>query len=572
MPLGVAGLLLAAGGFAQDVAPADRNEVNTRVRPGGMLADSPVTFSESGALPAQFPPDVRAEQFDPGEADYFLFSSPERSLAQVKQIQAAMPAGRFTPPANDWRHLPRSRRRLAEGGPLHVMAIGDSIVNDTMRSGWVALLREAYPRADITATVHVRGGGGAQHFREAGRLARNVFPRRPDLVFLGGISQRSIEDLAVLIGQLRAGLPEVEILLGTGAFGTADPRDPAALAAAPHSGTGDYGRRLRELAEAERCAFLDFTTPWAEYLNGSGQHPHRFYRDVVHANEFGEQVLAKILMSFWQPGASAAPDLTRPVVGPELVFEERDGLVVVEAEHFYQQTLTEKRAWHFTSPRHTPDILPDGDPPHLEGASGGAYVEILPDTRRTHDDPLIHGENFSNQPGRLGVLHYKVHFNNPGRYYVWARAYSTGTEDNGLHVGLNGQWPASGQRLQWCEGKDSWRWESKQRTEREHCGEPHLIHLDIPAAGEHEVQFSMREDGFEFDKFILTTNRGFARPEGVGPVSRVRHGVLPAALAAAAPQAAAPAHGDKARRPFPAHWGSPPQIQTMDYRPLPGGY
>jgi hypothetical protein len=26
------------------------------------------------------------------------------------------------------------------------------------------------------------------------------------------------------------------------------------------------------------------------------------------------------------------------------------------------------------------------------------------------------------------------------------------------------------------------------------------------------------------------------------------------------------------RQPFPAHWGEPPDIQTMDYRPLPGGY
>lgn len=27
-----------------------------------------------------------------------------------------------------------------------------------------------------------------------------------------------------------------------------------------------------------------------------------------------------------------------------------------------------------------------------------------------------------------------------------------------------------------------------------------------------------------------------------------------------------------ARKPFPTHWGRPPEIQTMDYRPLPGGY
>ena len=48
-----------------------------------------------------------------------------------------------------------------------------------------------------------------------------------------------------MIRQLRAGLPEVEILLATGTFGTTDPRDPVALAKAPHSGTGAYGERSR---------------------------------------------------------------------------------------------------------------------------------------------------------------------------------------------------------------------------------------------------------------------------------------------------------------------------------------
>ena len=264
------------------------------------LWDSPVKFPERGALPALFPPDVKSERHDPGEPDFFLFESPERSLEQIRRIQSAMPSGRFQAPLNDWRHLARTRRVLTEGGRLKIMAIGDSIVNDTMRSGWVALLREAYPQAEITAAVYVRGGGGAQHFREDQRLEKQVFPRRPDLVFLGGISQRSIEDLELLVDRLRAGLPGVEILLATGAFGSTDPRDREALAAAAYSGTGGYGRRLRELADRKDCGFLDFTTPWAEYLHASGQHPHRFYRDSVHANEFGEQILAKIMMQFWR--------------------------------------------------------------------------------------------------------------------------------------------------------------------------------------------------------------------------------------------------------------------------------
>ena len=206
-----------------------------------------------------------------------------------------------------------------------------------------------------------------------------------------------------------------------------------------------------------------------------------------------------------------------PIAESEAIFEERNGLAAVEAEHVSRQTLMEKRAWHRTANDALPEITPDGDPAHLEGASGGAYLEILPDTRRTHADKLIHGENFSAKPGVAGILHYKVRFSQPGRYYVWVRAFSTGTEDNGLHVGLNGQWPESGQRMQWCEGKNSWRWESKQRTETEHCGVPHAIYLDIPNAGTHEIMFSMREDGFEFDKFILTKNRDFEAPPGAGP-------------------------------------------------------
>jgi hypothetical protein len=97
-----------------------------------------------------------------------------------------------------------------------------------------------------------------------------------------------------------------------------------------------------------------------------------------------------------------------------------------------------------------------------------------------------------------------VKFNNPGKYYVWVRCYATGTEDNGIHVGLNGEWVESGRRMQWCRSQNKWTWDSKQRTKEEHCGIKKQIYLDIPSAGMHTISFSMREDGFEFDKWIMT--------------------------------------------------------------------
>ncbi len=222
-----------------------------------------------------------------------------------------------------------------------------------------------------------------------------------------------------------------------------------------------------------------------------------------------------------------AEDGSRPIVATDLVFAEKDGLVAVEAEHFFDQTEKEKRAFYLTTQNDQPEFEPDGDPPHVGGASGGAYLEILPDTRRNHGERLMPGQNFSNEPGKLAILHYKVHITNPGRYYVWVRAYSSGSEDNGLHVGLDGSWPETGQRLQWCEGKQSWWWESKQRTEKEHCGVPHQIYLDIKNPGEHTIHFSMREDGFEFDKWLMTKNREFVRPMDTGPDSIIHAGTTP---------------------------------------------
>jgi hypothetical protein len=223
--------------------------------------------------------------------------------------------------------------------------------------------------------------------------------------------------------------------------------------------------------------------------------------------------------------AQKKADSSSPGVSPKVVFEEKNGICAVEAEHFYKQTLTAVRKWYRVTSANIPLVSPDPDLPHLEEASGGSYVEILPDTRGTSNDKLIPGENFSNEPGKMGVLHYRVKINTPGRYFIWVRSYSEGAEDNGLHVGLDGTWPEHGQRMQWCEGKNEWTWASKQRTQEVHCGVPGEIYLDISQPGIHDIHFSMREDGFEMDKFILTLDPGYL-PSGKGPVPELFKGKI----------------------------------------------
>ena len=183
-----------------------------------------------------------------------------------------------------------------------------------------------------------------------------------------------------------------------------------------------------------------------------------------------------------EPPSESTQDWVALIRKIEPVFAaDADGNIVVEAEHFERQEKDDVRKWYA--------LEKSGALPEVEGAgeatkwvrsilsagtsaSGRQFLRLLPDTRKTHDDPLIHGENFSSEPGKLAVLNYRVEFPKAGRYYVWVRAFSTGTEDNGLHVGINGSWPEHGQRMQWCEGKHGWRWECAQRTKEKHCGVP----------------------------------------------------------------------------------------------------
>lgn len=207
-------------------------------------------------------------------------------------------------------------------------------------------------------------------------------------------------------------------------------------------------------------------------------------------NLFRVTVLSIVLMPF----------STIEIKAQNKIFEEKSGILSVEAENYTSQELTEIREWKTIKSEDPQPVEQDPDPNHAGTASNGAYLEILPDTRTNHSEKLIHGVNFSNEPGKIGILNYKVYFNNPGKYFVWVRIYSTGPEDNGIHVGLDGEWPESGQCMQWCEGKNQWAWESKQRTVENHCGEAEMIFLEVDSPGLHTISFSMREDGFEFDK------------------------------------------------------------------------
>ncbi len=183
--------------------------------------------------------------------------------------------------------------------------------------------------------------------------------------------------------------------------------------------------------------------------------------------------------------------------------------------------------WVLTEPG-TATQADDPDGNHSDQASGQQYLELLPDVRVTHADTFGPPTAYWGQPGQGPFADYTIDVPESGRYYVHIRAYSTGTEDNGIHVGFDGTWPVSGRTMQFCTAHlQAWTWSSAQRDAGGNgsCGMEKTIWLDIPTAGTHTFSISAREDGFEIDRIALikdlSDNTKVCTPTNINNVSCV---------------------------------------------------
>lgn len=242
--------------------------------------------------------------------DVYTIHGPERTLEAVEATYAEMSPVGYEPPKDRWERLPRTAEILRKGdGELRVVMLGDSIVNDTSRSAWEVLVMKAVPGVTVTKVTSVRGSTGCWWYREPGRVKKYVLDHRPDLVIIGGISHRDdVEAVREVVRQIWEGA-QVDVLLMSPAFGTVDPKDDAWwMESFSSRGLFDprpfpFHDRLHNLANTEHIGYLDMTRAWAEYVRRSGKEVDWFKRDVVHANERGEQVLGRVLTAYLTPEA-----------------------------------------------------------------------------------------------------------------------------------------------------------------------------------------------------------------------------------------------------------------------------
>ncbi len=168
--------------------------------------------------------------------------------------------------------------------------------------------------------------------------------------------------------------------------------------------------------------------------------------------------------------------------GP-LPFLESGGQVVMEAENFHDYIPRANHTW-------TP--ISNGN------ASGGQLLRAEPNVNLNMNTGYVTGSP---------ELRYEVNFTTTGTYYVWVRGIGPTQDDDSCHVGIDGTGPGSSDRISSFSSSLSWS---------RNTMDGNVATINVTTPGLHTINVWMREDGFSYDKLVLTTSSGFV-PQGNGP-------------------------------------------------------
>ncbi|MEI8228144.1 MAG: family 16 glycoside hydrolase [Planctomycetota bacterium] len=231
------------------------------------------------------------------------------AAAWAAGLAAQCPVVQFEPAADRWQFLPRTMQRLATGGPLRIVMLGDSICNDTSNSLYETLLNRIYPKAKIEIVTSVRGGTGCWYYKDEGRVKPYVLDYKPDLVIIAGISHGfDVEAIHSVIRQIRQG-SNCEILVLSGAIAPREVYEPiyygSKLAAVALDDMEQFSTRMRRMCREERAEFFDIRRAWEDYMLRSYKPYDHFARDAIHGNSRGKQIVARILARYFEPKDAA---------------------------------------------------------------------------------------------------------------------------------------------------------------------------------------------------------------------------------------------------------------------------
>jgi lysophospholipase L1-like esterase len=158
-----------------------------------------------------------------------------------------------------------------------------------------------YPKCKIIKIASLRGSTGCTYYREENRVQDYVLKHNPDLLMIGGISNRGdAEAVRSVIRQVRAKKPDTEVMLLTPVFGAMRDEHIRTFTREIDTTTSNFRFNMQRVAAEEKCAFFDMTGPWWAYIQESGKTYGWFMGDAVHANARGCQIIGRLLESWFK--------------------------------------------------------------------------------------------------------------------------------------------------------------------------------------------------------------------------------------------------------------------------------
>jgi acyl-CoA thioesterase-1 len=197
--------------------------------------------------------------------------------------------------------LRATHAKLAAGGPVTIVAFGDSITHGGEASApelifwrrWVADLQARYPHAQITPVNGATGGDTTT--RGLQRLQAKVIDARPDLVLIGfgmndhnrrGVPLPDFErQLRELVSRIRASTTAEIVLFST------FPPNPNWLHGTRRM--AEYATATARVANETRCAYADVFANW-QAITARKKPEDVLANNINHPNDFGHWIYCRV--------------------------------------------------------------------------------------------------------------------------------------------------------------------------------------------------------------------------------------------------------------------------------------
>lgn len=285
----------AIDGAPFQALPAPEDDNNLAMRPVSLMKGLDRDKEHELVLKVASPGPARIGGFLlNGEVkDVYAGMSP---LEKIDAIYAAMDPVDYTPAEGRFANIPETMKKLRDGGELRMVLLGDSIMGNTSGSLFELLMMRQYPKCTVKKITSLRSSTGCTYYQEENRVEDYVLRHDPDLLVIGGISNRGdAEAVHSVIKQVRAKKPDTEVLLLTPVFGSVTDKNIKDFTPEIDTGTDNFRFKMQKVAEEEGCAFFDMSGPWWSYIEDSGKTYGWFKGDAVHANQRGCQIIGRLL-------------------------------------------------------------------------------------------------------------------------------------------------------------------------------------------------------------------------------------------------------------------------------------